>query len=233
MKWGTKTAIILCFLFLVLPGPSRAKVVGTLGALYPISEPDALEELTSRAAQVQWDRVFNREEAEKKLRLYRPADLKRLPRVVEDRTYQVDVTYTLEFDIPDQYGNVIYPAGLQINPLDYVSLFGLLVFIDASNPDQVAWFRNSGYFNDINVRILITGGSYYELIQDLGLPVFYAGGNIIERMKIRAVPTVVRQKGGFLELKEIMVPEGEGPVGAVQRQIDQQGDHHEGSPSSE
>ena len=94
------------------------------------------------------------------IKAYRPVTLHPLPKAKEDRTFTVDLTYTLEFDIPDGNGGILFPKGYSFNPLNYAGLPNILVFIDGGDTHQVAWFRNSGYAKNPRVMLLLTGGSH-------------------------------------------------------------------------
>lgn len=183
-----------------------ARVLETLGVIYEIAEPDALSELKERVSKAPWGDIMDPEEAARKVRGYRPQGLSKLPRADESRKYLVDVTYRLEEDLTGADGRVAFPKGFKVNPLEHVWLSGNLVFLDGSDPEQVAWFRESPYFGEIATRLIITGGSWYELMERLEIPVFYAEGRIVERLRVRRVPTVVRQSGELLELEEVEVP---------------------------
>jgi hypothetical protein len=76
---------------------------------------------------------------------YQPASLHQLPRARVSRRFAVDMTFTLEQELRDEEGRVLYPKGYTFNPLEYVSLSGGLVVIDGSDAEQVAWFKASPY----------------------------------------------------------------------------------------
>ena len=193
------------FILLTFVTTVQAKHLGTFGATYPIAEKDALQEIREKAKSIDWDKAFNRNMWEKKLKAYRPSELKPLPRAEREKVFTVDLTYTLEFDIPDGKGGVLYPKGYTFNPLDYVSFPNTLVFIDGSDPIQVDWLESSDYSTDANIMILITGGSYYDLFARLKRPVFYADARIVERFSLSAVPAVVHQKENLFEVREIAI----------------------------
>jgi conjugal transfer pilus assembly protein TraW len=185
--------------------PGQARVLDTLGAVYEIAEPDALSELKERVSRAPWGEILGKEEAVRKVRGYRPRGLSKLPKASESKKRLVDVTYRLQEDLVGVDGKVAFPKGFAVNPLQHVWLSGNLVFLDASDPEQVAWFRESPYFGEIATRLILTGGSWYELMERLEIPVYYADGKIVERFQIRRVPTVVRQSGELLELEEVEV----------------------------
>ncbi len=185
------------------PLKTSVLIVGRAGAVYPIAEKDALSELMQKVRQIDWKRQFS--DIKQSVQAFRPPDLARLPRAKHDRTFMVDPTYTLPFDIPDGKGGILYPKGYTFNPLDYVSLPDVLVFIDGADKKQLEWFQKSPYAKTPNVMLLLTGGSYPAVEQKLQRPVFYAPEKITKRFRIKAVPSVLYQRGKFLEVKEFEI----------------------------
>ena len=205
-----KKAAFLLVILVVFSTSLHARIVdlGTFGSTYPIAEKDAVQEMQEAAAKVDWSKVFDKDKWKKKAEDFKPKDLVSLPKAKRTRAYTVDLTYTLPFDIPkvDRNGNVtgtLYPKGYTFNPLDYVSYPGILVFIDGSDKSQVEWFRRSPYFKDYRTRLLITDGNYYDLAKSMGIPVFYAMKPVVERLKIKAVPSIAWQRGRYMVVKEI------------------------------
>ncbi len=117
----------------------------------------------------------------------------------------MDMTYTLERDIKDDKGNIVYPAGYTFNPLNYVAYPRTFVIINGKRPDHIRWFEESSYAKDAQVTLLLTDGSYSELSRSLKRPVFYASTKLIEVFKIEAVPSVVRQSGAYMEVTEVRI----------------------------
>ncbi len=178
-------------------------VVGRAGATYPIAGQDALSELMQKVRQVDWKKQFSG--IRQSVHAFQPPDLARLPRARHDRTFMVDPTYTLPFDIPDGKGGILYPKGYTFNPLDYVGLPDMLVFIDGADRRQLEWFQKSPYAKAPNVMLLLTGGSYPKVEKEIQRPVFYAPEKITKRFRIDAVPSVLYQQGKFLEVKEFEI----------------------------
>ena len=206
----TINRILVLTLFFLCASPAFAINLGTVGVTYEIAEEDALAAFQERAKQVNWNKVFSREKAEKLIREYKPKGLISLPRATQDRNFHVDMTYTLEFDIPDGKGGILYPKGYTFNPLDYVQMPTILVIINGDDTDQVKWFKESGYDKDFKTMLLLVGGSYSDLMKKLDRPVFYADQKIVDKFKLKAVPSVVRQDGVFMEVKEFQIPESGG-----------------------
>ena len=198
------TVTLISFTFSVT---SMAKDLGVFGAVYDIAEKDALKEIEEKAREVNINRIINRGELARKAKNYAPAELKdvRLPPARQERTFLVDMTYTLDRDIADERGNVIYPKGYAFNPLGYVTYPGIIVILDGKSQRQVAWFRRSEYNKDLKTKLLITDGSYTELSKILKRPVFYVSQVMVGVFQIKAVPSVIRQKDALMEVREIPV----------------------------
>jgi len=195
------TGAIIAF---ALPCFASMHRLGNFGATYDIAEPDALAELKARAAKVNWNKIISEEKMEQLARNYHP-DLSPLPRAQQHRVRLVDMTYTLPFDIPDGKGGVLYPKGYTFNPLDYIKYPKTIVVIDGTDPEQVAWLADSKYCGSLNTVILLSAGSYDEVSRQLDRPVYYADAYMVERFDLRAVPSVIRQKGRYMEVTEIAV----------------------------
>ena len=200
------SALALFVLVLSSPGYAAIHDLGIFGRTYPILEKDAVEELKSRAAAVDWGKVFNPEKMGKAIRDYKP-DTRDLPTTLESRNRLVDISYSLEIDIPDGKGGVLYPRGYTFNPLAYVKFSKTLVVINGDDPIQVEWFLTTDYAEAFDTVLLITDGSYFDLAQKLKRQVFYATARIIDRLQLRAVPTVARQSGTYMEISEIALPQ--------------------------
>ncbi|MDA8086733.1 MAG: hypothetical protein M0Z75_08545 [Nitrospiraceae bacterium] len=182
---------------------STSTFVGRAGATYPVAEKDALSELMHKVRQVDWKKQLAG--LKQSALSYEPPDLARLPRAKHDRMFTVDPTYTLTFEIPDGKGGILYPKGYTFNPLDYVGLPDVFVFIDGGDKKQMEWFMRSPYAKESNVMIFLTGGSYLQLSKKLKRPVFYATDQITRRFRLKAVPAALFQQGRFLEVKEFEI----------------------------
>ena len=191
--------LVFCALYFC---PAQAKVIGSFGRVYPIAEPDALAEIEERARSINWQSVLDKEKPED----FRPSNLVALPRASHDRFFLVDMTYTLEFDVPDGHGGILYPRGYRFNPLDYLPFNQTLVILDGDDPDQLAWLQNSSFLKDSTSMILLTRGAFSTVGERLGRAVFYADRRILERFNLAAVPSVVTRRGRLMEVKEIEVP---------------------------
>lgn len=173
------------------------------GQVYSITEPDMLAEIQAKAASVDWAKVLDRGKQRERLKNFQPETLVKLPSARSGRAFLVDMTYTLDVDLPDGKGGILYPKGYSFNPLDYAPLRGKLIVIDGSDPLQVKWFADSPYVKDISVRLLLSGGSYSQLMEKFRRPVFYYMQPMAVRLQLEAVPSIVEQAGKQLKVTEV------------------------------
>jgi conjugal transfer pilus assembly protein TraW len=203
----TKTIFIMSVLLstLLLPGAVYPKDLGISGTVFEIAEKDALQELEDKAKSINWEQYLKKSNIRGHVENYKPQDLSSLPKAKTNRTYTVDMTYTLSYDIPDGKGGILYPKGYSFNPLQYVSYNQTLVFINGADKSQIEWFKQSAFYKEIKVKVLLTDGSYVKIMKDLKIPVFYATNIITERFNISAVPAVVTFKNQAAEVREVYV----------------------------
>lgn len=187
-----------------------AKNLGTFGATYSITEKDALKEMEEKAKRADVSKIISKKRLIHKIDNFRPTDIGELRKIGparKEKAFLVDMTYSLQFDIPDGQGGILYPKGYAFNPLDYIVYPNTLVFLNGQSPKQVVWFRTSQYARDYRVKLIITDGSYLDLSKALKRPVFYANKTLVNIFQIKAVPSVVKQKGNMMEVREIAVGE--------------------------
>ncbi len=196
---------VLAFAVLVSgPASGAIKDLGVVGETYPVVEPDVVAELKEEAAR---KNRFGDNEFLERMKTYQPEDIHHLPRATINRTFLVDMTYTLDRDLLDGDGKVIYPQGFTFNPLDYVSFSGGMLVIDGHDPAQVKWFKQTPYADNHRVRLLLSDGYAYELIKQLKRSVFYLTDEIAKRLQLAAVPSLVVQKDKKLQVHEFLILE--------------------------
>lgn len=181
-----------------------AEVLGSAGQVYDIAEKDAVKEMQKKAMEIDWQKYFAG--APDKARKYRPEQQVSLPRAEKNNTRLVDLTYTLEEDVPMPDGSGVYPKGYSINPLELTAFPETMIVLNGSDREQVQWFKQSSHRNDPAVFILLTDGDFSSLEKDLKRPVYFATSQITDKFDIRSVPSVVRQVGKKMEVSEIEVP---------------------------
>jgi len=173
-----------------------------VGKTYQVVEKDSIRELEEKAVSVNWAAVTS--PARNKLSAYRPADYYPLPHTTEYKKYTVSLVHTVEFDVKDANGDVIYPKGYQFNPLDYVTLPYEMLFIDGDERNHREWAKQYIKEHDV-IQLFVVNGSVFDLIKELDRKVFYAGHRITDRLKIKSVPSVAYQEGNTLNVENIFL----------------------------
>jgi len=196
---------IITFITIILAigmhGETLAKDLGKYGATYPIIEEDAISQLKKAIAKYDWEKFKSKQK--EKIKNYKPKDLVDLPVAKADKVFKVDMTGAIKEDIIGRDGEVIYPKGYRYNPMEYVFMRRIIVFINGKDEKQIEWYKKSPYPADMRTMLLITDGSYLDVRKKLNtLTVYYANREIIDRMGIKAVPSVAVQKGTELEVQE-------------------------------
>ena len=195
-----RSEVLILALLLAGVSPAGAGEIVQLEPVGPTSavvETDLGEELRQRAVSVDVEQLRHAQAH------YQPANLHALPRATKDTTTRVDLTHTLEEDVQDANGQVLYPRGFTFNPLRYVTLSGALVVLDGSDPEQVAWFKGSPYGANRRALLLLSGGLAAALRDELQRPVAYLTEDIALRLQVRAVPSVVIEQENQLVIREV------------------------------
>jgi conjugal transfer pilus assembly protein TraW len=190
--------------------PAPAMDGGVIGPTYEISEPNLLTFIEQRLREKEASGELRRMEEQARDRgiatVRQPAPVEGLSATQTKRSFYFDPSYTLERNILDAQGRLMFPAGTRANPLNIVSLPQRLLFFDARDPRQVAQARALIARYDGRVKPILTGGSYLELMQRWQVPVYYDQfGLLTRKLGIRQVPALVSQEGQRLRIDELEV----------------------------
>lgn len=199
-----RTFVIALMFTILSMNCAFASVLGTVGRVYEIAEKDAVKEMQQKALEVDWQKYFAG--AAERAKKWRPELQVSLPRSDKNETRLVDVSYTLEEDVPLPDGSGTYPKGYVINPLELTAFPETMVVINGSDREQVQWFKKSQYKNDPSVFVLLTDGDFADLEKELKRPVYFATSQITDKFSIRSVPSVARQSGKMMEVSEFEIP---------------------------
>jgi len=199
---------MLLMAMLLPPLTVAAQDLGVVGPVYPIAEPSLLDIILSHLRQAQRDGVRSRlqREAEQRARrgIEEPAAVPGITRTTRARTFYFDPSVIVPYAVTDVEGRVIVAPGTLVNPLDTVALSQPLVFLDGRDAEQVARTREILDARGGRAKVILTGGSYLDLMRRWKRPVFFdQQGAITERLGIRHVPAIVTQEGKRLRIDEI------------------------------
>jgi conjugal transfer pilus assembly protein TraW len=185
-----------------------ARDLGVIGVTYPIIERDLIEVIHERIQEKtksgELDALNKELKETAKQRARRPLGVL-LPTAQVYRAIEINPIYTVDKDITDADGKVIYKAGTQINPLEVKPLTKTLCFIDGDDPEQVKWLQNYCAKNRLN-KLILVNGDYLALSNQLNLRIYFdQRGYLVGRFGIKAVPAVIRQSGQVLYVEEFPV----------------------------
>ena len=187
---------------------AQAANLGTIGPTYPVAEKNLLDVIMARLRAKEASGELKRHEQEARDRaayaVNNPRPVDGLRRAQAARTFYFDPTFTLQSNVVDGTGAVLFPAGTRKNPLEVVSLSKHLLFFDARDPGQVARARELIEHYQGKVKPILVGGSYLDLMKRWKRPVFYdQEGALVRKFGIAAVPAIVSQEGQRLRIDEV------------------------------
>jgi conjugal transfer pilus assembly protein TraW len=189
----------------------RATDLGTLGPTYEIREPHLLNFIEQRLRDKERSGELQRLTKEAQARgvdaVTRPQPVPNLRPTETARTFYFDPTFTLDRNIVDAQGRLLFAAGTRKNPLEVVSLSKRLLFFDARDRRQVTRASDLMARYSGKVKPILTGGSYLDLMKAWRVPVYYdQQGTLTQRFGIRQVPALVSQEGSRLRIDEVLLP---------------------------
>jgi conjugal transfer pilus assembly protein TraW len=184
--------------------------LGTIGPTYGIAEPHLLEfiqqRLRGKERTGELQRLIDEARSRGVAAVRQPAPVEGVRSTQAARSWTIDPTFTLDRNIVDAQGRLLFPAGTRKNPLEVVSLSKRLLFFDARDARQVARARELIARYDGKVKPILTGGSYLDLMKAWRVPVYYdQQGTLTRRFGIKQVPALVSQEGLRLRVDEVLV----------------------------
>lgn len=184
--------------------------LGVIGPSYEISEPHLLKMIEQRLREKERTGELQRLEKEAKARgvdaVTNPQPVAGIRTTQVAQTFYMDPSFTLDRNILDAQGRLLFPAGTRKNPLEIVSLSKHLLFFDARDGRQVSRARELMATYQGRVKPILTGGSYLDLMKSWRIPVYYdQQGLLTRRFSIHQVPALVSQEGQRLRIDELEI----------------------------
>lgn len=187
----------------------EAKDFGIQGQTFPIEEQNLKNVLQAKAKHLSQEGVEKRakhfvEKIQEKGGLF-----KKVSWIKEATSYSsffYDPSTSLEEDILDAEGRVLFEKGSKINPLDHVTLDRGLLFFDGSSSKHIQWAESQeGEF-----KWILTNGNPLKLQEEKDRSVFFdQGGFYSRKFQIKKIPCRITQAGKSLLIEEIPIKEGE------------------------
>lgn len=205
-RWSWRSVVLLALAGAV--APLAASTLGVIGKTYPIAEPHFIEEIQAKLREKERSGEMARLQRElqdrARARMQEPPPVEGLGTATRPRTYHLDPTYTLDENIVDAQGRVLFPAGTRANPLQIVPLSRHLLFFDARDVKQVALAGELLKQYEGRVKPILVGGRYAELMKQWQIPVYFdQSGHLVRRLQISKVPALVSQEGLRLRVDEV------------------------------
>lgn len=192
-------------LALVIATEASARDYGQQATVWPVVEPDLLQQIHARLQHLEATGETARLNEELKrrtiARVNRPEPIAGIVSASDTRIWRFDPTITVERDIADDKGRVIIAAGTRVNPLDTVPLRAPLIFLDGDDQAQLAWAAQR--FGTTRAKLILVRGAPLELMKARQRPFYFdQGGKLVKHFGIRAVPAIVEQQGRALLITE-------------------------------
>lgn len=167
--------------------------LGTIGPMSEVIEPDLVELIKERIAEVDVEIRAKESVAS----YWRRAPFIDVPKAREPRVRRLDPTVTTKNDLRDHEGRIIAPAGTRINPLAAMPFTSRLLIFDGTDIDERQWAVD--HIREDRKTILITTRidrdlgwpAWKDLHQSLGLPVYLLQAKLAERFALEATPTMI------------------------------------------
>jgi conjugal transfer pilus assembly protein TraW len=188
-----------------------AKNLGVWGPLFPIEEQDIREFIYQRLNEMEQNGEMAKlnEKFIKNVKEHTlcPTPVSGLTTTKEPKTFYYDPTYILNKDIEDHEGNIIAKKETVINPLDTITLHGVLFFLDADDKRQIKWALENAKKHDY-VRYVLVKGNIKEAGKRLNDRIYFDQyGSITHKLGIRHIPCIVKQEGKKLQTQEFALEE--------------------------
>jgi conjugal transfer pilus assembly protein TraW len=201
-----RSAFSVC-LFLFAIGV-HAEDLGTIGPTYEITERDLIEVIKNKLSRMERTGELAKLHDDYKRRVIagieQPRSVPGIKPTETARTFYIDPTFTLDRNIQDEHGRIIYPAGTKVNPFDYDRMTKVLLFFDGSSKEQVEFAKRFMAESKLVVKPILVAGEPLKLMREWKREVFYdQGGALTRRFSITQAPAVVRQEGKRIRVDEI------------------------------
>jgi len=199
-----------------------AKDLGNFGQTYAISEMNMIDLIQQTLKQKQQNGELKKLEEQFKNNVKKevltpmPVDL---VTTTKPQLLEYTPTYTVDHDIRDAQGKMLYKQGTTINPLDLntypkkirqyytpISYSKDLIFFDGRDKRQLNFIK--ALLVDLNkknkqYKLIMTGGNIADVSKYLDSRVYFdQGGKLSTQMNVQHVPTMVYQSETHFNLQE-------------------------------
>lgn len=192
-----KSCFLIIFLFM---SQALAKNFGQIHNVFDIKEERFLTMISRQMKNLDLGK-FNQKWHDGMLHEIKNPKGRILPSATSYKSHMIDVNFTLEQDIVSNDGQIVHRKGTVVNPLDSLDLRYRLFLIDELKESQVKWLLNQDLKNED--KIILINGSPSRLGEQLKRKIFFdQTGEIIQKFKIKALPSIISQKEKAIIVEE-------------------------------
>ncbi len=202
--------VVTCLLAVLAGGGKALSAdLGRVGEIFEIEEPNFLEKLYERFAELEAegavDQLRDDMIARTKSYVFEPRPVEGVIKATEDSVRYFDPSITVQQDLKDHRGVIFARKGTVVNPLDHVFQAPKIIMIDGSDPVQVEWSMKQG--DETNSVITLIRGRSIDLSNKHGRRFWFdQDGVIAHRFEITAVPSVIEVAGRKMKITEVKLP---------------------------
>jgi len=192
-----KIIVLLIVTLLVVSAASATEV--TIGRTWDIVEPDPLKEAQKRAESVSPEKLKPKNSFRDRLAA------KGVFRTITPKNRHYTPTYTLERQIVDKDGAVLYPSGFKFNPIKYMQHYkSRIIIIDQQDAAIVKKFLKA---SDV---VIVNNGDLKEVSVLLNRKITMLDILTAESMDITRIPVVVTidYENYYYDLEEFLPEQG-------------------------
>tara|TARA_A100001391_G_C5047728_1_gene272574 strand:- start:203 stop:1426 length:1224 start_codon:yes stop_codon:yes gene_type:complete len=170
--------------------------LGIVGTVYDITEPNLIDVMRKKVLEVDWQEKTKGAHQ----RYLNNLQFVNLPVAKETRTFRVKPINRLTRDLKVPNSDMVYPAGLQFNPLEYHSFRTFIIVFDATDPEQLHLAgRLADEQSELRPVSLITtkikreeGFKWLgEIENQIGFPIFILKKDFARTLNVKSVPSTI------------------------------------------
>ena len=186
----------------------KALDLGVQGSVYEIKEEGALMMIEQKLLHLeQSGEIARQQDALKKQALKsitQPKAVAGLKATAHPRTFEINLTVTVPFDIKDDEGNLIQPKGKHLNPLSVFGSRKSLLFLDGEDDKQIQWALSQYQDNPESIKLVLVNGSPLDLMEQHSIPFYFdQEGRLSQYFRLEQVPAKVYQHQDKLKVEEV------------------------------
>jgi len=186
----------------------KALDLGVQGSVTEIKEEDALMMIERKLFRMEQNgEIAQQQEILKQQALKSITQPKAVPGLkptTHPRTFEMDLTVTVPFDIKDNEGNLIQPKGKNLNPLSVFASRKSLIFLDGEDDKQLQWALRQYQNDPDSTKLVLVNGSPLDLMERHSIPFYFdQTGKLSLYFKLEQIPAKVYQYQAKLIITEV------------------------------